>query len=352
MRPVLLVSGPTASGKSDLAVRLASSCDGEVVNIDSVQIFKELDIGSAKTSTEQMQGVPHHLIGLKRPDEVINAAEYTRLAEVACADIQARERLPVLVGGTGMYVTFFFHGMADLPARDFGIRQELEELDSKELFSRLLKEDPATAARLHENDRVRVIRALEIVSLGATSEKAFQEHGFKEIKHPGLAIILCWRRDELYARIEERAGLMLKEGLIEETVRAKDVYGEHCQPFKALGYLQVLKYLKGDLDFEELHKEISRQTRRFAKRQMTYWRNDPVKRGWLPRPGLGEDSVVLPVKVDEGMSKRNMREQKSFRVFSYDFETLTQRVKERLSEPFERNEVWYVDAEKLGRADD
>ncbi|MDC0358740.1 tRNA (adenosine(37)-N6)-dimethylallyltransferase MiaA [Oligoflexia bacterium] len=343
VKPVLLISGPTASGKSSLALKLAKDLEGEVLNVDSVQVYKQFDIGSAKICFHEMDNVPHHLLDLKEPDASYNVAEFIAEAATVAEDVAQRGKQTIIAGGTGLYVTALFHGLADLPQGDLEIRSALETQSSAELFSRLEGCDPETAKRLHENDRLRVIRALETFILaGESSSQIHERHAYSGANFSGLMLILCWERTKLYERIKHRTATMFEDGLIEETRTLLDRYGDNIQGLRTLGYAQAVAFLKGELGEGELKDQVSQQTRRFAKRQMTFWRNEPNKRGWLTRPTDAEQALYIGDESATGAKKL-----KGFRVFSCAYSELLDKVRTRLAGEFTCNEVWYLQASAL-----
>jgi tRNA dimethylallyltransferase len=279
---LIVVSGPTASGKSAFAVNLAREINAEIVNIDSVQIYKELKIGAAKLSEEEMKGVPHHLIGVLSPAETCNVATYCRLAQNSISEIHARGKNVILVGGTTMYITCLLQGLDDLPDTDKNLRYELESLSNEELIERLKKHDPESLENISGRDKVRLVRALEAFLLsGKAASLSRKEHSLQNNPdYKALILVLCREREELYLRINERAVFMIEQGLIEETEKLILKYGKDIPALKSLGYSQVVEYLDGKIKKEELAGTIAMFTRRFAKRQLTYWRNEPKKKGW------------------------------------------------------------------------
>lgn len=334
------VCGPTASGKTALGITLARHLNGEVVNVDSVQVYKGADIGSAKPTLAERQGIPHHLLDMVAPDEPMNAGEYRERALECLRDISARGKVPVLVGGSGMYLTILLHGIAEVPATPSDVRAAVASLSREEQYDELTRVDPVTAARLHVNDTQRVSRALEIFRVsGKKPSEFFEAHKFGDRDVAALMIVICRERDELYERINRRSRVMLDAGLIGETQTILSTYGR-VPALETIGYKQAREHLEGKLALEDVAGEISLHTRRFAKRQMTFLRNEPAKRGWVVRPTLEEPAREIVGFTSD--SKRALAETKGFRAMQMTEGELVQRVQERLRTPLERTEVWYV----------
>lgn len=339
-RRALAVCGPTASGKSQLSVQLAHALSGEVVNVDSVQVYRGLDIGSAKLSMAERQGVQHHAFDVFAPNETANVAQFRSAALQAIGDITARGNLPILVGGSGLYVTALLHGLADVPATPPNLRSAVAELSSDDQYAELQRVDPESAGRLNPNDRQRVSRAIEIFRLtGKPASELFAAHTFAAVDVAALALVICRPRDELYDRIDRRAQQMVDAGLLAETSELLSRYGR-VAPLETLGYKQACDCLQGNLSEQSMASEIALYTRRFAKRQMTYWRNEPAKRGWIIRPGEDESADQL-----SGFGSVPVRAQnriKGFRVLPWDTGHLIEQVRARLSKPLETSEVWFI----------
>lgn len=336
----LAVCGPTASGKTALGISLSKSLYGEVVNIDSVQVYTGADIGSAKATLAEREGVPHHLLDIVPPSHSMNAGEFRERALVTIREISSRGKLPVLVGGSGMYLTILLHGIANVPPTPPELRAEVAKLSREEQFAELRKVDPRSAERLHMNDTHRVSRALEIFRItGKPASELVEEHQFADQEVAALMIVLCRDREELYDRINQRAKAMMESGLIEETRSLREKFGD-APMLNTLGYKQACQVLNGDLPLDRCADEIALHTRRFAKRQMTYLRNEPKKRGWITRPR--DDEAGREVIGFESESKRARESVKGFRVFEMSTEQLRAAIAERLAAPLERSEVWYL----------
>ena len=334
------VCGPTAAGKSALSISLARALAAEVVNVDSVQLYKGFDIGSAKLTERERGGVSHHLLDIFEPTTPVNVALFRAAALDAISNISARGKIPLLVGGSGMYLTVLLHGLADVPATPVEIREAISMLSPEGRYAELSVADPQTAERLNPGDLQRVSRALEIVRVtGKKPSELFAQHNFAPVEVVSLVLVICRPRDELYKRIEARSALMVEGGLVEESRNLLERYGE-VSALNTLGYKQACDLLKGKLELKNLAAEISLHTRRFAKRQMTYWRNEPLKRGWLVRPGPQE--LAQEVTGFESFPARAQSRIKSFRTFALTPAALEQAVKQRLEEPLERTEVWYI----------
>lgn len=336
----LAVCGPTASGKTALGIALARHLNGEVVNVDSVQVYRGADIGSAKATVEERKGVPHHLLDLVSPDEPMNAGEYRERALSCLREVTDRGKMPVLVGGSGMYLTILLHGMAEVPPTPPDVRAAVAQLSREEQYVELQRVDPTTAARLHVNDTQRVSRALEIVRVtGRKPSEFFAQHRFSSQDVAALMIVICRERDELYDRINRRSHLMVDAGLLEETKGILSVYGR-VPVLETIGYKQACDYIDGKLSLDEVPGEISLHTRRFAKRQMTFLRNEPAKRGWVVRPSSEEPAREIVGFTSD--SRRALAAIKGFRAMEMGEGELLARVQERLRTPLERTEVWYV----------
>jgi tRNA dimethylallyltransferase len=304
--PVVAIVGPTASGKSDLALDLAQRFSGEIVNYDSVQIFRYLNIGSAKPKTEERQRVPHHMIDIREPSEVFTAGDYQREARRILEEIRNRRKLPILVGGTGLYLRALTQGLFNGPARSVYWRNRLEMLAERKgrayLHRVLERLDPGAAARIAERDKPKVIRALEV---RLETGRALSDHLAESPREPLVGfqvhfIGLNPARDELYRRIDERVCRMFEAGLAEE-VRQLLATGipSSAKPFEAIGYRHVIAYLDSSIPKDDTIRIIQRDTRRYAKRQMTWFRKQSDV-CWFDGPG---DSEKIKEKVHQHLEK-------------------------------------------------
>jgi tRNA dimethylallyltransferase len=280
---VIAVVGPTAAGKSDLAVELALRLDGEAVNADSMQLYRGMDIGTAKLTPEEMRGVPHHLLDVWDVTVTASVAEYQRLSDRAIADIRERGRTPVLVGGSGLYVRAALDHL-EFPGTDPAVRarleKELAEVGSHALHGRLQEVDPKAAQAILPSNGRRVVRALEVIEIsGRPFSATLPEHRYR---HDAVQIGLLVPRPELDRRIAARVERMWRAGLVDE-VRELERQGirNGLTASRALGYAQVLRYLAGEWTEEQAKQETIRATRRFARRQESWFRRDP-RVHWLP----------------------------------------------------------------------
>jgi tRNA dimethylallyltransferase len=292
--PLVAVAGPTGSGKSDLALRIAEVFNGEVVNCDSLQIYRYFDIGTAKLPPQEMRGIPHHLIDIIDPDEVFTAGEYARRARLVLGDITTRGRLPVVAGGTGFYLRALLYGLFQGPSRDEGLRQRLAAREARRPGSlhRLLNRfDPSAAAKIHPNDTPKVTRALEVCLLTRRPITELFREGRDELQgYRTLLIGLDPGRDALYRRLDERCAAMFAGGLVDEVRRILELgYPPGTKPFESHGYKQALQLLHGELNPKEALFYAQRNTRRYAKRQMTWFRREPGME-WFR--GFGGDPEV------------------------------------------------------------
>ena len=285
---IIVVCGPTAAGKTRAAVGLAQRFNGEIVNADSMQVYRYMDIGTAKPTAAEQALARHHLVDVVDPDASFDAARCARLGRDAIAKIVARDRVPIVAGGTGLYLKALLYGLAREALSDPNLRQrlmdEIEALGPLRLHQRLAAVDPATAARVHPNDRVRIVRALEVHGLsGRPMSEHHRRHGFGDAPYAVFKIGLEMDRETLYARIEERIEAMLTDGL-EAEVRGllASGYGPHLKSMQSLGYRHLCAYLGGGIDLEEAVATLKRDTRRFAKRQLTWFRADPEIRWVAP----------------------------------------------------------------------
>lgn len=283
---IIAVAGPTASGKTALSVKIAKELGGEVVSCDSMQIYKGMDVGTAKPSLEERCGVPHHMIDIISPDEKYNVVSYKRDAEAAIDNILKRGKVPVLAGGTGLYMDSVLSNTAFSENSSFSKARErleklLEEKGREYIFEMLEKIDPEAAKKIHPNNTRRVIRALEIYeTTGKTLTQANIESKRPE-KYESLVIGLMWDRETLYERINERVDLMMAEGLLKEveTLRKMGMKAEYTS-MQAIGYKELFEYFEGNCTLEEAKEKIKQESRHYAKRQMT-WLKRNKKINWL-----------------------------------------------------------------------
>ncbi|MFP3869112.1 MAG: tRNA (adenosine(37)-N6)-dimethylallyltransferase MiaA [Desulfobacteraceae bacterium] len=278
--PVAVIVGPTGAGKTGLAIRLAQELGAEIVSADSLQVYREMDIGTAKPTPKQRAVAPHHLIDMVFPDEQFDAAQYCRRGRRVIADLQARGIPPLVVGGTGLYIKALLQGLFDDQMHDRMIRkrlrQELATLDLPELYARLQRLDSKTAIRLHPNDAFRILRALEVIEAsGQPLSRLQQAHRFQDRPYRVLKLGLALERHQLYHRINTRVAEMLAQGLLTEVKDLLRRYDPWLKPFQSLGYRHLIAYLQDGGDWDATIDRLKRDTRRYAKRQLTWFRADP-----------------------------------------------------------------------------
>jgi tRNA dimethylallyltransferase len=278
---LVVILGPTGSGKSSLAMKLAEELGGEIVSADSMQVYKHMDIGTAKPTAEEQRRVRHHLIDRVEPDEPFHAALYCTLARRAIEDLHQAGKPIWIVGGTGLYIRTLTQGLFDLPPIDPAIREALKQQaqlrGAEFLHDRLIEVDPRTAARLDPRDLVRTIRALEVFySKGVPISSYQEEHGFRERPYVTWKLGMDITREEAYLRIERRVDEMIEKGFLKEVegLIAKG-YSPQLKPMQSLGYKQMAQFLRNEIGWNEAIRIMKRDTRRYAKRQWTWFRADP-----------------------------------------------------------------------------
>ncbi|MCQ2560371.1 MAG: tRNA (adenosine(37)-N6)-dimethylallyltransferase MiaA [Clostridia bacterium] len=298
---LLAIVGPTATGKTATAVRLAHQLNGSIISLDSMAVYKGLDIGTAKPSLEERQGIPHYLLDVLEPEQPFSVAQYEILARQAIREIQAQGRLPLLVGGTGLYLKAVteknnFAQSQPNPA----LRQKWEQIYAQKgrdyVYACLQKADPETAQRLHPNDQKRIIRALEVWEATGQPMSALvsnQPETLYKLQIFGLYL----EREKLYERINQRVDLMLEQGLLEEV---KKLQGRvNATAWQAIGYKELAAYLEGKLNWNEAVELIKRESRRLAKRQMTWFRRDPRIK-WIEAGTAEVTAVQILQQLDWG----------------------------------------------------
>ena len=282
MLPVIFLVGPTAIGKSRVAIPVAQAIGTEILTADSTQVYRGMDIGTDKPRLEERGGIPHRLIDLVEPDEPFNAGRYRRLALQEIVRLHAEGRVPLVVGGTGLYVRALAYGLWEGPSADWGLRRQLLEEETAHgaghLWRCLSEVDPVLARTLHIRDRNKIVRALEVaLRTGVPLSEWHRRHRFQERPFTAVMIGLTMDRTALYRRIDARVLKEIEAGLVEETrgLLARG-YDETLGSMKALGYRQMTGYLKGRYGWEEAVRRLQRDTRHFAKRQVTWFRSDPT----------------------------------------------------------------------------
>lgn len=298
MPPIITIAGPTASGKTALSIQLAKEIGGEIVSCDSMQVYKDMDIGTAKPTLEEQEGIPHHMLSVAEPWEDFSVSRYCAMADPIVEDILRRGKSPIIVGGTGLYMDALIRGNAFAPCPSTGRREELEALAASQgieaVIEKLQKVDPESAARLHPSDQKRIIRAMEVyLETGMT----ITEHNRKtqEIppKYQPIRFALTDRqRQTLYDRIDRRVDAMLEAGLMEEIqgLLARGI-PEKCTAMQAIGYKEFVAALHGESTLDEAARQVKQSSRRYAKRQLTWFRRNP-ENIWLIRED-GQTSMEI-----------------------------------------------------------
>ncbi|APH15769.1 tRNA dimethylallyltransferase [Clostridium sporogenes] len=301
MIDLLILAGPTAVGKTDISIKLAKKLNGEIISADSMQIYKYMDIGSAKITKEEMKGIPHHLIDVVAPHEEFNVASFKTLAEKCIKDIWSRGKLPIIAGGTGLYINSLIYNYDFTDAdRDEDYREYLTRLSEdkgKEYVHSLLKDiDGKSYERLYPNDLKRVVRALEVYKITGKSISEYTKENEKKLYNIPYNInyfVLNMNREVLYERINKRVDIMMDKGLIEEVKKLESMgYTPDMQSMKGIGYKEILFYLKGDIPLDEAIYLIKKGSRNYAKRQLTWFRKD--KRSiWIDKDKYRSEEEIV-----------------------------------------------------------
>ncbi len=340
---ILSVFGPTASGKSALGLKLAKDLNAEIINCDSVQLYKGFVIGAAQPSLQDKLQVNHHLFEEITPTDTMSVGKYSKLANGYIEKIQSDQKLPLIVGGTSLYLIGLLYGLADLE-QDDSIRQQLESIPNEQLYKELQNLDPQAASKIHNNDRQRLLRAVEVGRLGNKISQSHADHKQQQLIHDCLIIVPVWDRKTLYDRIDQRTKIMFDQGLIDEANQLAKLY-PGSEPLGSIGYKEVLEHDQNDTNF--LIEQVAQNTRRFAKRQLTWLRNEPQKRNWNIRPDASLNDPVLSL-VGDLTSFAKPKNIKHIECLDWDYSKLVHEIALFLhNKPPKGVFIWFVTAQKV-----
>lgn len=287
----LVIAGPTGVGKTDLSIKLAKLLNADIISADSAQIYKGMDIGTAKITAEEMQGVKHYMLDVVEPIKKYSVGDYQTAVDNILNEKERENKNIILTGGTGLYIGSITEGLSDLPAGDPILREELLKLDSEELYKKLMELDPQAAEDIHINNRRRVERAVEVCMLTGDKFSVLSKKNIKNNNYNFLKVALERDREYLYERINLRVDIMLEKGLEQEVRALYEKYGENLRKINIIGYTELIEYFNGQVSYEEAVENIKRNSRRYAKRQFTWFKNDPTY-VWFDLDKLSEEEII------------------------------------------------------------
>ncbi|MBS5790448.1 tRNA (adenosine(37)-N6)-dimethylallyltransferase MiaA [Fusobacterium sp.] len=287
----LVIAGPTGVGKTDLSIKLAKLLNADIISADSAQIYKGMDIGTAKITAEEMQGVKHYMLDVVEPIKKYSVGDYQTAVDNILNEKEKENKNIILTGGTGLYIGSITEGLSDLPAGDPVLREELLKLDSEELYKKLMELDPQAAEDIHINNRRRVERAVEVCLLTGDKFSVLSKKNIKNNNYNFLKVALERDREYLYERINLRVDIMLEKGLEQEVRALYEKYGENLRKINIIGYTELIEYFNGQFSYEEAVENIKRNSRRYAKRQFTWFKNDPTY-VWFDLDKLSEEEII------------------------------------------------------------
>ena len=287
----LVIAGPTGVGKTDLSIKLAKLLDADIISADSAQIYKGMNIGTAKITAEEMQGVKHYMLDVVEPIKKYSVGDYQTAVDNILNEKEKENKNIILTGGTGLYIGSITEGLSDLPAGDPILREELLKLDNEELYKKLMELDPQAAQDIHINNRRRVERAVEVCLLTGDKFSVLSKKNIKNNNYNFLKVALERDREHLYERINLRVDIMLEKGLEQEVRDLYEKYGENLRKINIIGYTELMEYFNGKVTYEEAVENIKRNSRRYAKRQFTWFKNDPTY-VWFDLDKLSEEEII------------------------------------------------------------
>lgn len=271
----IVLAGPTGVGKTDLSLKLAKILDADIISCDSAQVYKEMNIGTAKIKESEMNGIKHYMLDVLEPREKYSVGEYQRAVDKILAQKEKEGRAVILTGGTGLYINSVVNGLSSLPENNPKLRDELMALSVDELYEKLLELDPEAAEKIHKNNKKRVERAVEVCLITGKKFSVLSKENVKNNNYDFLKVCLTRDREILYKRIDKRVDIMMNEGLLDEvTALYKKYGGEILRKINIIGYTQLIDYLEGKISLETAVEFIKRDSRHYAKRQMTWFNND------------------------------------------------------------------------------
>lgn len=294
MKKGLVIAGPTGVGKTDLSIRLAKLLNADIISADSAQIYKGMDIGTAKITTEEMEGIPHYMLDVIEPVRKYSVGDYQKAVDEILAVKEQEGRNIILTGGTGLYIDSITEGLSDLPQGDPELRVKLMEFSIDELHGKLATLDPEAAAEIHKNNQRRVERALEVCILTGDKFSVLSKKNIKNNNYDFFKVALERDREKLYERINLRVDIMLEKGLEKEVRSLYEQYGDILKKINIIGYTQLIEYFDGNCTYEEAVENIKRDSRKYAKRQFTWFRNDPSYQ-WYNLDTMSEEEIAMDI---------------------------------------------------------
>lgn len=287
----LVIAGPTGVGKTDLSIKLAKLMNADIISADSAQIYKGMDIGTAKITNNEMKGIKHYMLDIVEPIKKYSVGEYQTSVDKILNEREKENKNIILTGGTGLYIGSITDGLSVLPPADANLREELLKLSKDELYEKLLKLDPESAQDIHINNRRRVERAVEVCMLTGDKFSILSKRNIKNNNYSFFKVALERDREYLYERINLRVDIMLEKGLEQEVKSLYEKYGENLRKINIIGYTELIEYFNNQVTYEEAVENIKKNSRRYAKRQFTWFKNDPTYI-WFDLDKLSESEII------------------------------------------------------------
>lgn len=291
MKKGIVIAGPTGVGKTALSIKLAKILDADIISADSAQVYKGMDIGTAKIGVEEMEEVPHYMLDILEPIKKYSVGDFQRDVDKILEEEEKKDKTVILTGGTGLYINSITEGLSELPASDPKMREEFMKLSSEELYEELKKVDPEGALEIHQNNKKRVERALEVYKLTGEKFSILSKKNIKNNNYKFIKVTLERGRENLYERINMRVDIMIEQGLEKEVRELYNKYGEILRKINIIGYSEFIDYFKGEITYEEAIERIKQNSRRYAKRQFTWFKNDHSYT-WYNLEELSENEII------------------------------------------------------------